>query len=318
MGCQPAAEVCNGADDSCNGAVDEGLPVGGAPWTPTDTFGRPHLASGGSGFALVLNHAALGLLFERRSPTGALLGATQLDTSTGDGAVAWNGSEWAACWESDAEIRFRRVSQSGVLQGAQDVTLETGSTVSGCAVAANGTGWVVATSKRVVLLDEDGVLTDAVPLIGSNPHIAEAGGGWVVAFEGQAWGVSAALDVEQGFSEAGFQATAIAPAGPSGVWVAGTDGVGAHIYELDSAAVATGAEWSDPGGETPALAVGLALVSGRLYRLGPGLEEVASFDALPNGVASMAAGPTSTMMVSMVGSVTEHGHIAGPLGCDSP
>jgi hypothetical protein len=266
-----ATEHCNGADDDCDGIVDEGCSMTcstvGAAGTDrivcdlsTDSS-QPSLAWNGHGYGVAWSDARSGtpgIYFGRidvaGSPVGLQLRLSGTDATSGNPSLVWTGNEYALIWsdtrDGNAEIYFARLDAGGTAVGSQARITHDGATSTAPSLVWNGTGFGVAwTDERsgpdiyFARLDDTGSVLGAETRISSN----DAGYGdqsdpdlaWNGTEYGLAWQGDLLSNVDVYFAR-------IDAAGVSGGGSAITsDPAGSHRPSLSWSGSEWGVAWSD-------------------------------------------------------------------------
>lgn len=120
--CAPPVEICNGADEDCDGVADDSLALFGQPFSLGGVDPRRPMTAYANGvYAVVyldLGFTPRRLRLQRFDSTGLKLGiAVDVDVTTaGPGAIAWNGSSFGIAWSdtySGTGVYFRSYNSDG-------------------------------------------------------------------------------------------------------------------------------------------------------------------------------------------------------------
>jgi len=160
--CIPAAEVCNGVDDDCNGATDEGLQVlAGAELRVTDDPNHstaPSLVWDGEHYGVAWTDSRDGdsteIYFNGVLADGRLSGAadrriTNAPDSSNSPVLVWAGGVWGLVWRDSRDddkpvTYFARLAADGQRLGGELALLNRGESHHQPALVWKGDGFGVA------------------------------------------------------------------------------------------------------------------------------------------------------------------------------
>lgn len=151
-GCSQQAERCNGVDDNCDGAIDEGCTCTPFDVTlPNSRYGAA-LAWLGNGYAVLLlngSAATLTVLDEAGKVVGTSpLPATDATLIQAPGTITWTGAEIAVVWATSAQVQLARYSPAAAPIGTPIVISADGKQPGTPQVAWAG-------DRLAILWDED-------------------------------------------------------------------------------------------------------------------------------------------------------------------
>jgi len=311
--CQPPAEVCNGADEDCDGIQDNGLPIGGIVAT-SGPFISPKVASDGSTFVQVAFNPTFGLMSQGQHVIAA--DAVGFD-------IAWVGDRYVVAWTDGGSIRWRELGVTGAPMGSAVSASCSGGECDGPIEVAGGGGAIFlfteATARRVTApASSVSASFDAPVAVSTATGVLVFDGRDVYTFNGTL-SLTATLP-------SGFVATDADSSGGT-VIVAGSlsSQSAAAAIAISSAGTMVGQPFVHPGGTRPASVAitptGVAMLAGEdLVLLDSALARRAQFDAFP-GVN--ADGPDVTLLSGALRLAVSDGadlmvRQVGLLGCDEP
>jgi hypothetical protein len=218
-----AAEVCDGRDNDCNGAIDDAAACVRTCTTPSKLGSdvrvttadfiseRPSLVWNGIDYGLLWKDSRNGdqeIFFTHMTTAGTKVGTEVSVTGPCSDCInprlVWNGSEYGAVWSQNGNITFRRLNRSGaVIGGAATLVDPAGFSADEPDLVWTGSEYGVvwdqfisAQEVRFARLDRQGNLlsqylkvTDASGFGGNaRPRVAWSGSKYGVAWQGDGGG----------------------------------------------------------------------------------------------------------------------------------